>query len=654
MILASNYSGYFKSISTLLVGITVTVSPLCSSQDETTQDDLFTMSLQALLQVKVTSSTLTDKSLRSAPSSVTVFTRKQIARLGADYLHEIMNLVPGFQSFRQSESGDEYYHSVRGHRSSTSSREVLVLIDGQRFNREFDNAINAPMLALGNIEEIEFIRGPGSALYGSNAFLGVVDITTTRNKNEAQLTHGSHRNFQGQILSSGCSDLIDYHFYANGFNDRGESYSLEDAEKHSPVHSRDPRKGIDFNLLLKKDDVELNLMHFERQAHDYYAIGYTSNTYNHTQNRHSSLRYKDTLNWQNALTSTYSLRYSIDHYSAEGHQELLGASNFEQEANNLELIIRNDHVINARQSLQFGFEYHHADIDETFFVTEIFGPLQLYTSSTRDVAGIYFQYQNAISAATEFTAGLRYDRYSQIDSALSPRLGVTHQMTDVHTVKLLFGSAFRAPTINELKLEDQGFLAGNEDLDPETIETWELVWMANWQNHSVTLTLFDNTIKEGVVRDDSKLPSTFINAEDDESTQGIEVEYISELTRNWRLHTSLSYFDNLSDEDFRQSNKLATMVLNYQQSNLNLNFSVSYAGERQFLPYDATDLQSLEDYWLINSKLNYNIIDNCSFYVQIKNLLDEDYETPTQAANLLEGVPNRGRETSMGVHWTFN
>src|SRR4051812_1232375 len=93
-------------------------------------DDIFNLSLEELMQIKVVSSTLTEKSLRTAPSSVTVFSHDQIKAMGIDYLDELLNFVPGFQAFRQADSGGEYYHSSRGIRSGTSSREVLVLIDG--------------------------------------------------------------------------------------------------------------------------------------------------------------------------------------------------------------------------------------------------------------------------------------------------------------------------------------------------------------------------------------------------------------------------------------------------------------------------------------------------------------------------------------------
>lgn len=57
--------------------------------------------------------THTNENLRTVPPSVSLFTREQIDQLGVDYLHELLNYVPGFQAFRQEEAGDEYYHSAR-------------------------------------------------------------------------------------------------------------------------------------------------------------------------------------------------------------------------------------------------------------------------------------------------------------------------------------------------------------------------------------------------------------------------------------------------------------------------------------------------------------------------------------------------------------
>lgn len=195
--------------------------------------DLLALSLEDLMQIQVVSSTLTEKNLRTVPSSVTVFTHTQINAMGVDYLDELLNFVPGFQAFRQADSGGEYYHSSRGGRSGTSSREVLILIDGKRINAEFA-AGSVHMISLKNFEKVEIIRGPGSAIYGSNAFLGVVNITTIKNKDMLALQVGSNERTQTQLFKTAQMGELNLDFFANAYRDRGQAYVIEHAETYAP------------------------------------------------------------------------------------------------------------------------------------------------------------------------------------------------------------------------------------------------------------------------------------------------------------------------------------------------------------------------------------------------------------------------------------
>jgi len=295
-------------------------------------------------------------------------------------------------------------------------------------------------------------------------------------------------------------------------------------------------------------------------------------------------------------------------------------------------------------------EQRHCMIDQTYIHTALAGSPLLYPEVTRDVTGVYLQSQNALTETTDLTLGARYDAYSQIGSALSPRFGLTHQLSDTQTVKLLYGEAFRAPTTNELIIN--GFtIVGNPNLDPETIKTWELVWMENWQQHSLAISLFNNVIKNAIVRDDTISPATFVNATHDEASHGVEIEYIVELFSNWQLRSTYSWFNNLSSDDFRQADHLASAILNYQQQQWNFNLSATYAGARKMLT--GTTEETLDSYWQLNSKLQYALKDDLKIYLQAKNLLDKNYETPEQRTTFIAGVPNRSRELEMGIQWGY-
>ncbi|MBU4328708.1 MAG: TonB-dependent receptor plug domain-containing protein, partial [Proteobacteria bacterium] len=176
---------FFLSLVTLLLPFCEASITLADTTEDV-QDNPFAMSLEQLMQVEITGATRTEKSLKNVPAAVTVFTREEISRLGMDYLHELLNLVPGYQSQRHSDMSTGSNYSSRGRRQGANSREVLLLLDGRPMNDpRTGGPISGKRVPLGKIDRVEIIRGPGSAIYGSNAFTGVINIITVKNENQA-------------------------------------------------------------------------------------------------------------------------------------------------------------------------------------------------------------------------------------------------------------------------------------------------------------------------------------------------------------------------------------------------------------------------------------------------------------------------------------
>lgn len=622
------------------------------SQKKLTLEELYELPLEALLQIPVRSSTLTDKRLQSAPASVTVFSYNQIRNLGVEYLHELVNYVPGFQDFRQGESGDEYYHSARGHRSSTSSREVLILIDGVRFNREFDNAIAVPMLSLYNMEKIEFIRGPGSALYGANAFLGVIAITTRKEKNEAQIIVGENDHVHLQALGTTEFSGWKANVAVNAYTDDGQSFTLEDLTTMQLQKSNDPRSGEDILLDVHSDTTGFSLKHFTRESQDFYVIEELYNGYNQTDNQHTSADLNTKTTWSPSFQSQFSLQLIENSYKAHTFGASIGFFDVAQTERNINFKFSNDWTYAKAQSVQFGLEYRDSNIDATYLNTENFGTLLLYAENQTTNTGIYVQTQNHLASGTELVIGARYDHYDDIGSAFSPRLSVVQTLSSTQTVKLLYGEAFRAPTVNELLLENfTGGFTGNPDLNPETIRSWELIWTRQWNQQYLSVNAFYNTIDDLIVRTDTTAVSTFINQSSPESFHGFEVEYALQLLEHCMLSANYSNFMNLDDSDFRQADQLASLILNYNRNKWNLNLSAVYNSEREMLV--GVNMISLDSYWLMNANWQYSFNPRFSMNVMARNLLDEDYDTPTQGAVHTVPIPNRGQELSLGLNLKF-
>ncbi len=138
--------------------------------DEVT--DLMSLSLEELADVRVTSATLGEHAIRHAPSTMSVVTAQQIEALGLLTLADALRLVPGF-TVLDNQFGDQVV-AVRGVQNQAN---ILVTIDGQPVNDFYDGYF-VPRIPLANVERIEVIRGPGSALYGTNAFSAVISIVT--------------------------------------------------------------------------------------------------------------------------------------------------------------------------------------------------------------------------------------------------------------------------------------------------------------------------------------------------------------------------------------------------------------------------------------------------------------------------------------------
>ena len=177
--------------------IALTCSPLYAQEIQS--NDLFSLSFEELLSVKVFSTTKTaEVALQKAPGIVRVFTRNMIKNQGYKTLKDILLQVPGIQ-VQEYRAGHQLAWS-RGVQSRYNSK-VLWLVDGVPIRDSYygHNAIDE-FIPLEYVERVEIINGPGSVLYGANAFAGVVSVTTKKSAKSLSISGGTHgtRSIGGQ------------------------------------------------------------------------------------------------------------------------------------------------------------------------------------------------------------------------------------------------------------------------------------------------------------------------------------------------------------------------------------------------------------------------------------------------------------------------
>ena len=657
------------------------------AQDET---DLFSLSLAELMQLEVTGSTLTPQALNTVPSAVTVFNQAQIARLGLDTLNELMNLVPGFQSYRAAQSSHQEHYSSRGRRIGSSASEVLLVMDGQRLNssRSGGAAIVIQRIPLKNIERVEFIRGPGSAIYGSSAMLGVVNIVSRDGVNEAQFLTGSYEHWQLDTSVSHESEDFNLDLYVHSQADQGDRYTVPDTFSSNKVTIEDPREMEHINFKLQWQNTQLSFINFKSQNKGFYVQNNTSNDINQNKTQFDSISIQQDFNW-----------LSVDSFMWLGYQESgfefsaqitaqgdLSANSSPSSSDPLFINVdfsspsetralwHNNWVIDKHSSLQFGIEHRKLEVPQitaannfdlgelasASFPISYYGELAATTvvqkSGSQNVNGIYAQYQGSLLQGTHLTLGLRYDKFEGLDSNLSPRFGLVKKLNQHHSVKLLYGEAFRAPTIGELGLTNNPILDGNPELKPESVQTLDIIWLGNWSNTTFTLGYFENHFTDGIHQIPTGVGSTLqYRNSDSEVGKGIEFEFSQEVSEHWMVRISESYFLETTNESFREAEQMSSFMVNYQQFPLNLNLFVVYHGERINPTTDASGENKLDDNFLVNGKLSYLYRPQLQLLFQVKNVLDESYFSPVRSARdaNVDGTPNRGREISLGVNWVF-
>lgn len=144
-------------------------------------DDFYSMSPGELAELSVSIATGTAKPVFRSAAVTSVVTAAQIKAMGATELHEVLETIPGLHVSIQPITYD-YIYTMRGIRNGTNS-QVLVLLDGTRFSVPFQGrSVTGLELPVENIQQVEVIRGPGSAMYGADAFAGVINIITKKAK----------------------------------------------------------------------------------------------------------------------------------------------------------------------------------------------------------------------------------------------------------------------------------------------------------------------------------------------------------------------------------------------------------------------------------------------------------------------------------------
>ena len=456
-------------------------------------------------EVEVSTASRQQQTAAQAAQITYLVTADEISRLNLRTFSEVLSLFPGLYVSSDSTYG---YLTARGiGRPGDYNSRLLFLVDGNRVN---DNIYDAGLI--GNnfyldtrlIERVEFIPGTGSALYGNNAYLGVVNIISKKVHQLQGVRLAGHVSDQDQhdwLMSYGLRQADGHEGYFAVSRDQRRRIAIPEADapdvlRQSDSLNQDQNTKLSGNYSYRRFSLSFAGVQRDRQQPALYQQSIaTSQVQN--DNAFIAARYGhrlgQDLEWFSHVSANQIHFKTVSPVPADfglptgPHNELI----FNVEGKWLNLDQRLSYQASATQSWLFGLDlqrdYHQSyrySINDSLTISAV--------DSVNSRAGVFAQHEWQLSATHRLFSGVRYDHSAQQVRELSPKLGWVWQPDPVDLWRLNYGRAFRAP--NEYELETNRFY---QRLSPrsEQTETLELSWQRAWSPglHS-SLTLYRNQI----------------------------------------------------------------------------------------------------------------------------------------------------------------
>ncbi len=496
----------------------------------------------------VVTATRTENDVKKVPASTQVITQEDIKRGGATSVRNALSMYANiFQKSKVRGGGHDII--IRG----METKHSLVMVNGRRISNEADanglgNAMSLDRININDVEKIEIVRGPSSALYGSEAMGGVLNIITKPSKEQTLLTGLEHTsedtshwwhadtgrigNFSmtldarfnkinrsmldtatesdpygtAQTYNASLNYYVNDHSYVNAYMDYYSQHLKTDmgtpAMKPITLTTSSGKMSLSGQAMLEGTGSKA----FKQKN---YGISWNGKT---DKNDWQIQAYMSKFNW--STTSSTKVLGSIPPAGMEGmFNYLLQKKNtydFNHDEHNMWAIEGRDSLrVNDHHRVTFGAEYVKDKVagtglgkngDGVHNITEN-GTTKSFSEKTLSSYAAYLQ--DEIEYGKWFIVpAIRYDHHSAYGSHTSPKFGVTYNATDHFRIKANYGDGFKAPSVSQLYYDlamqmgpgNWVHLTGNPNLKPEKSKSWDLGVEAEFGKGYGSLTYFDNDV----------------------------------------------------------------------------------------------------------------------------------------------------------------
>ena len=622
-------------------------------------------SLEDLLNTTISTASKYEQKVGEAPASVSIITNDDIKLYGYRTLAQILQKETGFFI---SDDKNYTFVGVRGFLLPCSyNNKLLLLLDGHTIN---DNVYggsyydNEYALDLNNIEKIEIVRGPSSALYGTNALFAVINIITRKAKQidgiQINANMGSYST-QSVALSVGKELTKDLSISISGKTGRstGRDYFFDIF--NTPDSNYGVSKGNDganyFGLNCNAEIYKYSInafysSHTQHTPTAKYETAFNSKDFEETDIRafveikHCFLSEKNISIDGRSYFDYYKYKAAFPYLTEISREYNLGNSAGIEVQGTWDITDNYRTVVGLQYDNNFTIEYETKDADST----------NLMLSDPYSLFSIYWNNNWQPTSNLSFILGLRQDFYGSELKSLNPRFGIIYNPIESSTIKLLFGSAFRRPNIYETMYSNDGIQKVSVDLKPERIKTYELVLEQRLiKTIFVSVSLFHNEIENLITMiKDVDNQSIFQNIKEIKAN-GIEGRIM------YKPNPSLSAFANFTYTDCgKPDNKLfisypsqkITFGANYAIiEDLFIGTNVLYENGRVTYKNSKTP-----DYFIVDLNAVYtidcsktNILKNLRLHLNLDNIFDVRYYHSVSEENSMDRILQSGRNYTFSI-----
>ena len=624
----------------ILLCLLGTINPNVLADLPSPDSSYLDISLMDLMNIKVESASLFKESSLEAAASIQVINQHQWQDFADTSQYDPIEFNTGLNSYSTLFGGKAL--AIRGYSNFLSVRGISTLIDGIPVNDLIfgSAAYDRDNISLGVLDSIEIIKGPGSTLYGTDAFHGVIAYKTYQADTSENLISGQigqngyqqidlkvSKPFEGHILNLAIDhraiNEYEWPYQNKSINTVSEFNDHRDVQSETQSISLKVR-----NQKNRSISYQFSLYRNQFDGENFVGGGERFNYLNEdiSNGNHSLSLYKFDTSLQ--LTEHHDIGLKLAYWEVERDNMFeIGSGQFLQE----QKISRNQAQIYSQYSSNEFRIYSAIESSlQTVDKARSNNAVQADQGVERKVNSIFSQGRiSNILSNTDVELGIRIDDYSDFDQQVTPRFALIHKLAEREVVKAIYGNAFRAAV--SLELQGSTAIRGNQNIKPETIDSYEVSWIKQFTKSAVEATAFYTKWKNGIISvpiTDPVYSAEYTNIGENTSS-GIEFK-MTHYIGNSEFQTQYAYVEskNLTDD----SDYIA-----HPKHNVSINLKHTIRSQHTFLVRSL-----LKDQWRSTGSANnfdtYLRIDTAYIYklnpslqttISIKNIFDIDNKVPS-------------------------